>query len=54
MKGNGVGLLYMYKQEGYTATLLWTMRGDQGDRWNQVIIPIGRMHAPFQVRTFFF
>lgn len=51
MYGTGIGNLYVYSKTSgsSTNTRLWNLAGNQGNRWNQAIVRIGRIDTNFQM-----
>ena len=43
-------VLKFYLLEGLERSRLWSIEGNQGNRWHKAIVKIGRLYRPFQIR----
>nr|XP_054757008.1 MAM and LDL-receptor class A domain-containing protein 2-like [Lytechinus pictus] len=50
MLGDNIGNLQLWVQEQYFLMLPWFKSGDQGDRWQEGIAGLGRIHGSFNVK----
>nr|XP_054757007.1 MAM and LDL-receptor class A domain-containing protein 1-like [Lytechinus pictus] len=50
MLGDDIGNLQLWVQEQYFLMLPWFKSGDQGDRWQEGIAGLGRIHGGFNVK----
>ena len=49
MYGTGIGQLEVLVKSLSRTTRVWSMSGDQGNRWKQAKVPIGHIDHTFQV-----
>ena len=49
MNGQDIGELEVYLVEQYYVLLPFLISGDQGDRWNEGVAPLGRIKDAFYV-----
>jgi hypothetical protein len=49
MSGLNVGRLQVFLVEGLEKSRLWSIQGNQGNRWHRAIVKIGRLYRPFQI-----
>ncbi|MBN3307353.1 MLRP2 protein, partial [Amia calva] len=49
MHGIGIGELSVILREGSRDTLLWSMSGDRGDKWNRAVVGLGRTARVFLI-----
>ncbi|CAF0718676.1 unnamed protein product [Adineta steineri] len=50
MSGVNVGRLEVLLLEGLERSRLWSIEGNQGDRWHKSVVKIGRLYRPFRIR----
>jgi hypothetical protein len=50
MSGINVGRLEVILMEGLERSRLWSIEGNQGNRWHKAVIQLGRLYRPFRVR----
>lgn len=49
MYGKNIGTLRVFHQEGARVTEMYYIQGNQGNKWLQAKIPIGRLRTPFNI-----
>ncbi|EDO47788.1 predicted protein [Nematostella vectensis] len=49
MYGTGIGSLYVYLKVGLTYSRVLEISGNQGNKWNQATVYIGRRSSPFKI-----
>jgi hypothetical protein len=50
MSGVNVGRLEVLLLEGLERSRLWSIDGNQGNRWHKGVVKIGRLYRPFRIR----
>ena len=50
MSGVNVGRLEVLLIEGSEKGRIWSIEGNQGDRWHKGVVKIGRLYRPFRIR----